>query len=257
MYVDESGDHTYQESDDVAKRYLGLTGVVFASEYYRTEFHPRLEDLKQRHFPHSPDEAVVLHRTELVNKNGPFWRLRDPNAEKAWDDDLLRFLTDSRYLLITVVIDKKAHRERYGKAAQHPYHLCMAFLLERYCGLLRFSRDKGDVMAESRGGVEDRALKDAYCHLWREGTFYHSPGFFQDVLTSKQLKLKKKEHNIAGLQVADLLAHPSKLRILAERGRIALPPDTFGSIVAQVVEPKYNRRFGTGEIWGYGKKLVG
>jgi len=112
-------------------------------------------------------------------------------------------------------------------------------------------------MAESRGGVEDRALKDAYCHLWREGTFYHSPGFFQDVLTSKQLKLKKKEHNIAGLQVADLLAHPSKNEILAESGRIALPSDSFGRRICQAIEHKYNRRFATGQVWGYGKKFVG
>lgn len=38
LYVDESGDHTYKEIEKPEKRYLGITGCIISSEYYRTAF---------------------------------------------------------------------------------------------------------------------------------------------------------------------------------------------------------------------------
>ena len=42
MYVDESGDHVMDPSkwSSPDARYLGLTGVVIASDTYRTRTHP-------------------------------------------------------------------------------------------------------------------------------------------------------------------------------------------------------------------------
>ena len=73
MYVDESGDHTYSED----KRYLGLTGVIFESQNYKDIFHPSFEEFKEKHFPYNPDDPVILHRREILDKSGPFWRLQD------------------------------------------------------------------------------------------------------------------------------------------------------------------------------------
>ncbi|MGQ9666008.1 MAG: hypothetical protein ACUVWB_01725, partial [Anaerolineae bacterium] len=104
-----------------------------------------------------------------------------------------------------MVIDKQAHINRYGNAAHHPYHYCLTVLLERYCGFLNHLHANGDVMGESRGGAEDQQLKAAYQSVYENGTKSHEPTFFQRALTSKELKLKPKSANIAGLQIADLL----------------------------------------------------
>ena len=53
-----------------------------------------MEKLKQKHFPHNPDEPVILHRKDIINRIGPFWRLRDEVKEKAFDDDLLGFFKE-------------------------------------------------------------------------------------------------------------------------------------------------------------------
>jgi hypothetical protein len=256
LYIDESGDHTYKDIEDPAKRYLGLTACFIESDVYRTQFHPALEVLKQVHFPHSPDEPVILHRKDLINRNGPFWRLRDPENERRFNEDLLQFLTNQDYLLITVVIDKKTHIERYGDAAYHPYHYCLAALLERYCGFLNRFNAQGDVMAESRGGAEDRQLGAAYRRLYDSGTFFRDAGFFQRVLTSKEIKLKSKLANIAGLQVADLLAYPCKQEILMMEERIEDPGDTFGHEICRRIAPKYNRRYLDGRVKGYGQVFL-
>jgi len=256
LYIDESGDHAYGEIEDPTKRYLGLTGVIVEGESYRTQFQPALEQLKQTHFPHNPDEPVVLHRTDLVNRRGPFWRLRNPQNEQRFNEDLLRFLVDQDYRLVTVVIDKKAHIERYGKAAYHPYHYCLAALMERYCDFLNHFSAQGDVMAESRGGTEDRQLRAAYRMLYENGTYLHDATFFQRVLTSNEIKLKPKAANIAGLQLADLLAYPCKQDILAKKGKIEDPGEVFGKDIWRCVAFKYNRHR-DGQVKGYGQVFLG
>jgi len=256
LYIDESGDHTFHKSEDPAKRYLGLTGVFTETEYYRTTFQPEMERLKQKHFPYNPDEPVILHREDIINRTGPFWRLRDPEREQAFNEDLLRFIKEQAYQIITVVIDKNAHFERYGEAAYHPYHYCLTALLERYCGFLNFYNTQGDVLAESRGGTEDQRLKRAYQRLYTDGSWYRGPKFSQQALTSSEIKLKPKFKNIAGLQLADLLVHPSKQEILIEELRINDPGDNFGKQICQYIQAKYNRQVYEGRIKGYGKVFL-
>jgi len=256
LYIDESGDHTYSEENKPEKRYLGITGIAVGSEYYRQVFQPQLEELKQTYFPHSPDEPVILHRKELIGKRGPFWSLRDPQKEKDFDQNFLRFLKDIAYILITVAIDKKAHVERYRESALHPYHYCLVAMLERYCGFLNFYNAKGDVMAESRGGKEDMQLKEAYQRVYESGTQFRNPEFFQNSLTSREIKIKPKSANIAGLQIADLLAYPCKNELLFEEKRIKQQKDIFGLKICKVISRKYNRHIFNGRVRGYGKVFL-
>jgi hypothetical protein len=256
MYVDESGDHTYYSLEDPAKRYLGLIGIFIETEYYRTVFQPELERLKQKHFPHNPDEPVILHRKDIINRVGHFWRLRDPEKELAFNEDFLQFAKEQDYRIIIVVIDKKTHIERYGQAAYHPYHYCLAALLERYCGFLNFYNARGDVLAESRGGTEDLNLKRAYQKLYKQGTWYRGSEFFQRVLTSSEIKIKLKSSNVAGLQFSDLLAYPCKQEVLVEERRLEDSGDNFGKQICQCIQPKYNQQIYQGRIKGYGKVFL-
>ncbi|MFC1968913.1 DUF3800 domain-containing protein [Chloroflexota bacterium] len=256
LYIDESGDHTYYKLEEPAKRYLGLTGVFIESEYYRMTFQPEMERLKQEHFPHSPDEPIILHREDLVNRRGLFWRLRDTEREQAFNRDILQFMKEQDYHIVTVVIDKDAHIKRYGDAAHHPYHYCLTVLLERYCGFLNFHNLQGDVLAESRGGTEDKQLKRAYQRLYRDGTGHRDSKFFQQALTSFEIKLKPKFKNIAGLQLSDLLAHPSKQEILIEEKRLDNRADNFGRQICQNIQTRYNRHLYDGRIKGYGKVFL-
>jgi hypothetical protein len=107
-------------------------------------------------------------------------------------------------------------------------------------------------MAESRGGREDIQLKAAYRAVYDGGSSYRSPDFFQRTLSSKEIKIKPKIANIPGLQLADLLAYPAKMRMLEEAGRNR-PTTGFTKEMADVLSTKYNRRFANGQVSGYGK----
>ncbi|NGX43166.1 MAG: hypothetical protein K940chlam7_01457 [Chlamydiae bacterium] len=56
------------------------------------------------------------------------------------------------YTVITVCIDKRMHKEKYTEWRFEPYHYCLETLLERYLYFLDSVGQRGDVMAESRGG---------------------------------------------------------------------------------------------------------
>ncbi len=253
MYVDESGDHSYSED----KRYLGLTGVIFESQNYKDIFHPALESFKQKHFPHNPDEPVILHRREIVDKTGPFWRLRDEDKHQSFDKDFIDLLANSKFKIISVVIDKKAHFDRYKESALHPYHFCLVAHLERYCGFLNYYNIKGDVLAESRGGREDMQLKEAYKNVYESGTNFRKQDFFQKSLTSKEIKIKPKSANIAGLQLADLLAHPCMIETLYDKNHIKKWDGLYEQSICKCINKKCNKRIGNSQIDGYGKVFLG
>jgi hypothetical protein len=99
-------------------------------------------------------------------------------------------------------------------------------------------------------------LKEEYKKLYEQGTGFHVPADFQNTLTSKEIKLKPKEKNIAGIQIADLLANPCRNEFLAEKGRIVLPEMVFGRRACEAVRDKFNRQVYTGRVEGWGKILL-
>ena len=255
IYIDESGDHTYHDLENPAKRYLCLTGCFLEM----SEIQKLQEDLtliKRKHFKFDPDEPLIFHRSKIINRRGHFCILQDPQKEEAFNNDLLRFFTHSNYRIIAVVIDKKTHVERYGDFAYHPYHFCLAAILERYCGYLNLHRAIGDVLAESRGGQEDQQLKEVYRRIYKSGTNIRGAEFFQSALTTGEIKLKTKTVDIAGLQLADLLAYPIKQEILIEKNAIPDPGDNFGKRICQAVRSKFNCHSYDGRVAGYGKIFI-
>jgi hypothetical protein len=218
---------------------------------------PEMEELKAQFFQSDPDEPVIFHRKEMVNRRWPFKVLLDPELENQFNIALLAALNRWQYCVVTVVLDKFAHRERYTTWRYHPYHYCLKVLLERYVLFLDHDDHRGDVMIESRGGREDRQLKRSYTRLYEESTDYILTETWQSRLTSRELKVKPKSSNIAGLQLADLIAHPSRREVLIENGLIIDNRQVFGDQICAILrDEKYLRNNRTGQIEGYGKKLL-
>lgn len=257
IYIDEVGTHDLVHADQPNQRFLSLTGVILESNYTLRVLVPELEQLKRDFFQRDPDEPVILHRKELVNKRWPFHPLRDPDTEQRFNAALLEALARWDYRVITVVLDKKAHRDQYQTWRYHPYHYCLAVLLERFVLFMHYGRHDGDVMVEARGGKEDGKLKESYARLYQRGTDYVPPECWQQRLTSRELKVKPKKANIAGLQLADLIAHPSRRQVLIEHRLFEDDRNTFGSQICAILQhSKYHRNPWTGKIAGYGLKLL-
>lgn len=257
IYIDEVGNHDLTHADDPNQRFLSLTGVILESQYTLNILQPEMTQIKREFFQRDPDEQVVFHRKELVNKRPPFHSLRDSMIEQHFNEALLNALARWDYHVITVVIDKKIHRDKYLTWRYHPYHYCLAVLLERFVLFLHNHGCRGDVMIEKRGGNEDEKLSISYARLFENGTDYITKERIQGCLTSKELKMRDKSANIAGLQLADLIAHPSRREVLIENGLLVDSRDIFGNRINTILkQSKYLRDDKTGRIAGYGMKLL-
>jgi hypothetical protein len=230
--------------------------MIASTQYTKTVLHPEMEALKEQFFQHHPDEPVIFHRKEMVNGLGPFRPLKDPEIRNRFDEALLRSIQGWDFSFVTVLLDKKEFMEKFTDWKHDPYHYCLEVLLETYTVVLKRKNAIGDVMIESRGKKEDMRLKQAFTELYANGSDYLSAIHMQERLTSKQIKVKPKSANVAGLQLADLIAHPSRRDVLRRFNLLnnGQQNQVLGDRIIDLIEGKYERYKNVIEAFGI-KKL--
>lgn len=114
IYIDEVGNNDLGSSENPNHRYLSLTGLIFELDYVGKIVTPSIESLKQKYFSYHPDEPVILHRKEIINKKYPFNSLKDTSVEDNFNQDLLKLINDLEYTIVSVLIDKKEHKIKYS-----------------------------------------------------------------------------------------------------------------------------------------------
>lgn len=255
IYIDEVGNSDLNSSTDDNHRYLCLTGVIMELEYVADKVQPQLEALKTEYFGSHPDEPIILHRKELVNKKPPFHALIDPEIEHKFNDQFIALLKSWDFQVIGVVIDKHEHNLHYSTWKYDPYHYCQEILLERFRLFLTMNDARGDVMIESRGGKEDMRLKKSFRQLMETGTRYLKAEELKECMTSMELKVKPKGANIAGLQLADLLAHAVRRYCFKTVFNKHDNKLTFSDLLIALLEENKFFRYGK-KIYGYGLKKL-
>jgi hypothetical protein len=210
MFVDESGDHNLQNIDDNFPLFC-LCGCVFEKEYYSATARPLIDNLKIR-FWNSTD--VILLSRDIRRQQGAFYFLKERHKREEFYEALNELMRRLDFSIIAIAILKREHLAQYGDRARHPYHLSLEFMMERFGLTMRRSggSNEGHVIAESRGRVEDKLLKEEFFRLKTEGSDYQG---FEEITT---LWTEKKRKNIVGLQIADLAAYPIARKILDPTG---------------------------------------
>ena len=88
----------------------------------------------------------------------------------------------------------------------NPYLLSLNLIVERFILYLKEINEVGKIIAESRNAQLDNELDLAYLNLKISGTRYLAPKEITNNI--QQFSIKKKEENIAGLQLVDSLVTP-------------------------------------------------
>lgn len=253
LFIDEVGHDNLSTANDPNERYLCLLGVILDLETANKHLTETMTALKVAVFK---TPTVVLHRREIIDKKPPpFNLLNHPGTRAIFDERLLNLIATCDYKVIVVLIDKKEHLQRYAVWRSHPYHYCLKAMMERYVMHLEALRANGDVMAEWRGVKPNRKLEAAYKYIYVHGTDNMRSSSFQGALSSGQLKIQKKGANIAGLQLADMLANPAYRDIICKKRNVEMTAP-FGKQVVQILYGSKYRRSSWGAINGYGLKLL-
>jgi hypothetical protein len=251
LFFDETGNGDLRAAQkDPNQRYLSLTGIAIRQDVHDSTTTDRLKALKIGIFA----KNLVLHRREVIDAKGDFGVLRDAKTRARFNSEFLTLVDGLSRPAFTVSIDKQEHLEKYKVWQFSPYHYAMICLLERYVLWLHYSNYVGDVMGEARGPKHDAQLRRAFSFFYKHGTTVKTE-VIQARLISRELRLETKETNVAGLQIADLLAHPAHRAYKFER--LGLPqPNDFGTEIARILLAKTYHRSWAGRIRGYGRKWL-
>jgi hypothetical protein len=257
LYFDEVGNGDLKASaNDDNVRYLSLTCIITLRTLHDAKFQPALDGLKAKYFGHLTAPPIILHRRELINRTGRFSVLHNLEVRNQFDNELLGLIEALPYRVITVTIDKRQHLNQYAVWKFDPYHYCMTCMIERYVRLLEEADLVGDVVGEARTKKVDKKLKSSFLRLYEAGTENVSGRVVRERLTSKDIKLEPKAANVAGLQIADLIAHPSFRAMRLTRENKEAPKDFGSKIVSILTQKKYRRAKHNNQITGYGLKWL-
>lgn len=236
VFVDESGDHG-MESIDPSYPVFVLAFCIFEKEAYAGTAAPGVLRFKFRHFGH---EQVILHEHEIRKTKGPFQFLFDASRREPFYNDLNELITASPFTLVTSVIDKNRHRERYAQP-NNPYSISVGFGLERVFRHLKGLGCEGGTthfVFEKRGPKEDADIEQVFRRVCEGANYAGQRLPFEIVMADKKC-------NSAGLQIADLVARPV--------GRRALNPHQPNRAY-DLILPKF-RRSPAGRLEGWGVKI--
>jgi len=207
-FLDECGDHSLVKIDRDFPVFV-LSLVLVRREGYVDTILPKLNGFKLRYWDH---EGVNLHSRDIRKASGPFSILQKAERRTRFIDELSHLMDVLPYELFIVCIRKDTLCRQCANAA-NPYELALTFVMERLVSWLE-QNDQASlpVVAEARGKNEDNALKAAFFDLTSRGTRSITSERFQERQFSLQFHDKRK--NIAGIQLADLCAHPAARHIL-------------------------------------------
>lgn len=253
LYVDEVGTDSLKGLDKDNNRYLSLTGTAIELSHARDFLKPKLDELKATLFDDDPDAPIILHRKEILGGKGRFEPIRsNPEFREQFDKAIFDIFTQTDYTVITVLIDKRWMQEQKHWLRTHPYNYLMEILVEKFVQYLDRKGDIGDIMPESRQG-KDGILQAEYERVRGCGTDWVCSETIKSKLRASNLKFRSKKANSAGLQLCDLIAHPSHILVRETMGHdVTLGP--FASKVADILKSsKYDRSY-YGRTKGYGFK---
>ena len=199
VYVDESGDHSLASIDrDYPVFVLAL--CVFHKRHYAEKIIPAVEKLKFNYFGH---DSVVLHEHEIRKQKGDFAFLSHLPTRQQFVAQLSSIMVASNFVLIACVVDKPSLSRSAG-ADSNPYHLALGQCLE---ALREFLAEKAQdhlkthVVVECRGKKEDAELELEFRRICDGANAGNHALPFDIVFADKKT-------NLAGLQLADLVARP-------------------------------------------------
>ena len=139
-------------------------------------------------------------------------------------------------------MDKKKHLNDYPHQTFDPYVYSLAVLLNRVRGFLVLRGEHADIIVESRGKVEDHQIKEAYVRLITGGSYFGGGAHYRQAYPEKELVVKPKNTNVAGLQIADVFAFGQKVQTILESNKsFPRPLGDFDKRLADVVDILVNQ----------------
>jgi nitrogen regulatory protein PII len=196
VYVDESGDHHLVRNDEEYPVFV-LAFCIFNKPQYNEKTIPLLNNLKFDFWGH---DLVILHSHKIRKQKEEFAILGNLPTMERFVGKLNTIISNTDFSIIATVIDKRLLRSQFANSIS-PYNLGLLFCLEQATFFLEECEQQSKmtyIVVEGRGKKEDAELELEFIRIKSR---LNNLAKFQIVFADKKI-------NNAGLQIADLIAHP-------------------------------------------------
>lgn len=205
IYVDESGDHSLNSIDPDYPVFV-LAFCIINKVDYKNIIVPAIKQLKFDLFGH---DDIVFHEREIRKAEREFSILLNPEKRTYFHDSMNKIMEDAPITIIATAISKTNLTDKYSNP-DNPYNLGLGLCMER-AALFLEQQGQADklthIIVESRGRNEDRDLELSFRQII-DGVRVGSGLAYNIRKAHFDLRFTKKQANMAGLQLADMIARP-------------------------------------------------
>lgn len=235
LFLDESGDHGLTNIDEQFPIFV-LSGILISESNYKL-MSAQLADIKKEFWG---NKKVIIHSRDIRKCQNEFTILFDEEIKKNFYSKINDLITTQNYVIISSAINKDKYIKLYGRLSDDVYEISLSFIIERavfYLDDFASNVNALNVIIEKRGSKEDQKLNDHFNSLLSRGTGFVKPIRIKNY--NSNCKFQHKKEDVAGLQVADLIAYPIARYVLdPERANPAF------DLLASKFYSKNKKRFG-------------
>jgi hypothetical protein len=210
-----------------------LAFCIFNKQDYIEKVSPAIKKFKFDQFGH---DMVLLHESDIRKARNEFVILINEERRHAFMGAISQLTSESPLTIVSVVIRKERLKSHYADPS-NPYHLALAYGLERIYSFLREKQQtqkRTHIVFECRGRKEDKDLELEFRRVCDGANQWGALPF--DII------LADKKSNSCGLQLADLIARPI--------GRYVLDPQQENRAYSIIEKKIYCDKGGKKEGWG-------
>lgn len=236
LYIDECGDQNLETFSPTFPIFT-LCGILVRDDKVSL-IEDEVASIKRRFWG---DREIILHSRDIRKCQNGFEILFDLDVKQHFYNAVNDLLgRNDIYVIVACSILKDPYIRQYGRL-NDVYGHSLSFVLERAIFCVDNECPKGDghisAIVERRGKKEDANLQNYYNQLLVKGTYWITAVRMKERM--EDLDFRWKTENVAGLQIADLIAYPLT--------RHALNPNAVNPAF-DVIEPN---------IFRDGNKLMG
>lgn len=211
LYIDECGDQNLENFSPTFPVFT-LCGIIVRDDKVAV-LEEEVQSLKKEFWG---NKKVILHSRDIRKCQNGFEILFDLDVKQRFYEAVNALLGQQDiYVIVSCSILKEPYIRQFGKL-NDVYGQSLSFVLERAIFHADNQCPEGngtiEAIVEKRGKREDKNLMNYYEQLLEKGTYWITPQRMRNRMS--RLDFRWKSEDVAGLQIADLIAYPITRHIL-------------------------------------------
>jgi hypothetical protein len=143
LFLDESGDHNLNFLDPNYPVFV-LAGCIMSQKDHDEILAPQMKEFKKNIFG---SDRIILHYMDYTRNQNGFELMSGAPFRNDFYKQWNCIIAGTDFKLVSCIVDKNKHKEKYKTLAIDPYTLSLEIVIERFVKSLEREKEKGFIVA--------------------------------------------------------------------------------------------------------------